>query len=178
MVDLNNEKGAYFLGWMYSDGCVYKEKRTKNSYVIKLKIIASDEKVLNNFMHITEWSKTYEMNKRYVCIRKTNTDLAESLIYYGVLPRKSYENSLELLLPKIDNIYIPYFIRGLFEGDGYISMHSKTAMIVALCGRNKNLFEEIQKYLLEFNIESKLYFKKNKYQGMYKLIVQKPLLDQ
>jgi intein-encoded DNA endonuclease-like protein len=175
MINFNNSKGAYFLGWMYSDGNIRKEIRTKNSYIVKLKIIATDEKVLNNFSNITKWSITYESNKKYVTMRKTNEELGESLLHYGLLPRKSYENSLLLKLPKINEEYIPYFLRGFLEGDGYVTMNSKNIMIVGLCGVNLNLFNQIQEYLNKQNIESKIYFKKNSHKGIYVLKIQKKL---
>ena len=110
-------KFAYFLGWMYSDGCITFDRRC-NSAVVKIKILKTDEETLRLFSDITDWNFHYEKD-RYVTMRKNSNDLAMRLIHYGVLPHKSYINHLSLRRPfEITDKYMPYFIRGYFDGNG------------------------------------------------------------
>lgn len=152
-----NAKFAYFLGWMYSDGYIGFDKRC-NSAVVKIKILKSDEKTLRLFSDITDWNFHYEKD-RYVTMRKNSNDLAKRLIYYGVLPRKSYVNHMSLRRPKaITDELMPYFIRGYFDGNGYYTWESKKNYLL-FCGCTAkcfNLFKDFQSYLSIHNIKSSI----------------------
>lgn len=153
---------------MYSDGYVRKDKN--GYFTSSIKIHKKDEKVLDLFSDITNWRRTYE--KDYVIIRCFRKEFVEELLEIGCLSRKSYENSEKLIIPNINREYYPYFIRGIFDGDGY---YSKMGASIE-CGvgnRNENLLKGIQKYLSENNIESKLEFNLNKGSGLYRLRVRK-----
>ena len=124
---------AYFLGWMYSDGCITSDKRC-NSKTVKIKIKSSDEEVFTHFSDITNWKKGYLNNGKYVCLSKTNLELATNLINLGVLERKSYENKYNLKLPKLDDNLMPFFIRGFFDGDGtYYYANKQTYLLYTEC---------------------------------------------
>lgn len=106
---------AYFLGWMYSDGCITSDKRY-NSKTVKIKIKSSDEEVFTHFLDITDWKKRYLNNGKYVCLNKTGLKLATDLINLEVLERKSYENKNNLKLPKIDGSLMPFLLENSLMG--------------------------------------------------------------
>ena len=154
-----NEQLAYFLGWMFSDGCIYKDHRC-DSYTVKIKIHKKDEDIFKCFQGITDWRITYDgKDKQYACLRKTNKDLALKLKSLGVLERKSFENKLNLLIPKgINEKYLPIFIRGFMDGDGSYHWANKENYLLhcEMCGLCVNVFIQIQEYLTSKGIFSKL----------------------
>ncbi len=171
MLDISSAKTAYFLGWMYSDGCVKKDKN--GYYTVAIKIHKKDEKVLELFKDIVPWRITYE--KDYVNMRKGGKPLAQELISIGCLMRKSFENSHLLKMPKISLDLYPYFIRGFFDGDGYYMWGNKSTFKLE-CGignRNENILIEIQEYLKSYTIDSTLEFSSNQGKGLYRLRVRK-----
>lgn len=150
-------KFAYFLGWMYSDGCVLFDKRC-NSAVVKIKILKSDEETLRLFSDVTDWSVSYEKDK-YVTMRKNSNELAKKLINYGVLPQKSHINNFALRRPRqVTDDLMPYFIRGFFDGDGTYNWEIKSSYMMSCgcCGKCYYLFKDFQKYLEARNIKSEL----------------------
>lgn len=151
---------AYFLGWMFSDGCVMKDKRC-NSWVTSIVIHRQDEDVINCFSGITNWSIHYEgKENNYIRIRKNNTELAEKLKNFGVLERKSFENKDLLKIPdEISDDLFPYFLRGFIDGDGTYYWANKKEFLLhcEMVGMCVNVLTQIQEYLKRNDIESKLY---------------------
>lgn len=107
-------RGAYLLGWLYSDGCV-----TKNKITVTLQG--------TDFSHLAYIFSLFT-NKPVIINNKGNAQfdyfsvsLSDSLTKeYNLIHRKSFEN-FTIPLSKFSNDNIPYLILGLLEGDGSIS---------------------------------------------------------
>ena len=116
-----NEK-AYFLGFLYADGNV---KTNKNMVVLALK--ESDREILERLNELIHVDKPLflEKNKRdgnrenTVGIRICNKNITEKLIKHGCHPNKTFTLTFPEWLDK--NLYSS-FIRGYFDGDGYIGL--------------------------------------------------------
>lgn len=120
---IDSEEKAYFLGFMYADGCV----TSGNAITIQLK--ESDlehlEKVKNL---ISKEAKIKYVTSRYdenhsitTKVRFTvhSTQLHQRLVELGCVPRKS----LILKFPTKDQVpsyLVHHFIRGYFDGDGCV----------------------------------------------------------
>lgn len=144
---------AYFLGWMYADGCITSDKRC-NSKTVKIKILKSDKDVFRHFSKITKW-RMNEEGENYICLHKTSKDFGNKLIELGVLPRKSYENKNNLHFPKgIPDSLIPFFIRGFFDGDGTYYWGNKcTNVLYCECAStSETLMKEMSEYLEKYKI--------------------------
>lgn len=167
---------AYFLGWMFSDGCIKKDKRC-NSWITSLKIHKKDEDVLQCFSGITDWSIHYEgKEKQYVSMRKNSNELVEKLKKFGMLERKSYENKELLRIPEeITDEFFPYFLRGFIDGDGSYHWGNKKAFLLhcEMYGLCINVLKQIQKYLKDNNIDSVLYNEINASRQIWKLRIRK-----
>lgn len=124
--NINSEEKAYWLGFLYADGCV-----TGNKLEISLK--ESDKE------HLYKLCDFVKCSHDKVKINKTNHDgcfrcrltlinkhFANQLISLGCTERKS----LTLTFPDIsifsDKKLVRHFIRGYFDGDGCISYADKT----------------------------------------------------
>lgn len=153
---------AYFLGWMYSDGCVfYNQKAYSYSTKIKLKLAFSEEKVLllflERFPFFTKGLEIDKQGRQYVYIMTYNREFAKDLINLGVLPNKSYKNKKNLKFPHFEDTSLyEYFIRGLFEGDGTFYLRKGKSLEPSIMMSNYNFLVELQSWI---NINLSVSFK-------------------
>lgn len=151
---IDNELKAYFLGWMYSDGTV-GYSNIAQSYHCKLKIKEEDNKILHLFKNLSTFTLGNEIkdNKNYPYILSYNRKFCIELIQNGVIPDKSYSNKAYLFFPLIDLKYYPYFIRGLFDGDGSYGIYNGH-FNVSLYMSNFEFLKQLQNILQSNNIIS------------------------
>lgn len=119
---IDTDEKAYFLGFLYADGNV---KTNKNMVVLALK--ESDREILeklNKLIHINkplflEKDKREGNRENTVGIRICNKNVTNKLIEHGCHPNKTFT----LTFPSWMNIKLyNSFIRGYFDGDGYIGI--------------------------------------------------------
>ena len=177
MISLENvdtEWKAYFLGLMYSDGCV--SSRNKVSILLK----EEDGYLLEN---IAKWldkrTRLLErLGRKYLVLSFRDRILHKQLIHNGCLPRKSRENKDDLVFPVINEENIGHFIRGFFDGDGSVYVPSKRAnlLYVELVSTSYSFIQDLKDKLLEFGVESHLYRKDDPRENrsfIYRLFVTK-----
>ncbi len=118
--DINSESKAYFLGFMFADGCVHKDKRA-NSYVMKVMLNIKDKQILQTFKESLNATNPVTVNKRKndtVCrIDITSNELCNDLIKHGCTQRKSLTLKFPTTVPRH---LMHHFIRGYFDGDGWL----------------------------------------------------------
>lgn len=118
--EINNEANAYFLGFLYADGCV----QIKNSaYMISLKLKSDDQIIIEKFRDIMSPSSPIKIAQNkgspntYPYFRINQKEICEQLISLGCVPNKS----LILEFPtKVPTNLIRHFLRGYSDGDGCI----------------------------------------------------------
>ena len=130
---IDTEEKAYWLGFMYADGCIYTHIENKRSgYPIELCLSIHD------INHLYKFSKFLGFKKDRVSVGKSkcgdkifyrcrcvfaNKHLWNVLNNYGCTPNKSL--TLKFPDPNIfqgnQEILIKHFIRGYIDGDGSIS---------------------------------------------------------
>ena len=160
---IDTEDKAYWLGFLYADGCVSSKLNT-----IEIALQKSDENHLRKFLKFIEHQNQTlihykKVNESDICrIHITNKHLKNILISYGCIPNKS----LVLKFPdksifKSEDL-IRHFIRGYFDGDGCISYikynvqnNIKVSPVCSLISTS-NFIENTQKYLSINNIDSKI----------------------
>ncbi len=134
---IDTEEKAYWLGFLYADGSLYKD--AKNSYRFELGL---QERDLNHIEKFKEFISSkhpikYRQSTKSYRISFNDTVFAEDLIRLGCVPKKS----LILKFPnktQIPKEYLRHFIRGYFDGDGYLSKPPKQ-LTVSLLGTMKFL---------------------------------------
>jgi len=142
---IDDEFKAYFLGIMMSDGYISTGNR------IGLRLKKEDDYVVKEIF--SHFSKGYGLKSRGITL--TSEILQSKLIDYGVIKNKT---NFELSIPKIDKNLIKHFIRGYFDGDGSISiLKNKKYCQVYICSVSKNILLEMQKFLEEYSIQTKIY---------------------
>ena len=132
--EIDTPEKAYILGLLYTDGCrcdrgmhyqiVLKLQDTDVDILYKmqeclqsnrpLKYIITEPKMFPN-------GKIYSPKNQYALIID-NKQIATSLEKWGIIPNKTYTLKFPDFLPEK---LCPHFIRGGWEGDGWISKSSK-----------------------------------------------------
>ncbi len=112
---IDNPNKSYIVGFIYADGNVYK-----NNLTICIK--KDDIEILNFIKNELNYGGIIKINDKYIKLTITSSKITNDLRNLGVIQNKTY---LSKSLPKIDNLYFPDFLRGLFDGDGSIYSNKK-----------------------------------------------------
>lgn len=121
---INSEEKAYWIGFIYADGWISARKTNFiSSYVLGICLRQAD------INHLYKLRKSlYPNNDKPIYQRRNEATLEvnskylyNSLVNHGLTPNKS----LTLNFPNIQEDLLRHFIRGYFDGDGWISVANK-----------------------------------------------------
>ncbi len=114
---INNEAKAYWLGFLFADGCVAKDRGR-----VSIALAEIDEGHLLLLQKCLGIDNKLSYNPKTKSFRLTinSNKMKEDLIKLGCLPNKSYTNIMPPILNEID---ARHFIRGLFDGDGCLTFN-------------------------------------------------------
>ena len=138
--NIDSTDKAYFLGFLLTDGNI-----SLNENIIRLVIASKDEEILNVFKE-----KTGNTNK--ICIREDekhserifqlrSKKWKDDLAKYRVVPQKTFISEMPILSTDM----MPHLIRGMIDGDGWISFHSHQ---IGFCGNEKTVIQ-LKEYLVK-----------------------------
>jgi hypothetical protein len=163
---IDSESKAYFLGFIYADGCLINDS-VSYRYKLNLKIHKKDSHILEQLIKCVDGEMDIWYNKkRDMCeISLSGKKMVSDLINKGVLPNKTFT----IKYPTIDESLERHFLRGYFDGDGCIRVNtdrrdgSKRGDLRIVGGSINMLckINERMNYLFGTNI-NKLYGPKNK----------------
>lgn len=144
--NINNECKAYWLGFIYADGCVVKNStHNQNRLHIGLSIVDIDhlykfKKDIGYTGNINIYSKMCPKAgmKDYCKIAINNKTLIEGLIKHGATPKKTHT----LTFPSLNKELEKHFIRGYFDGDGMIATPKDRDYVFSITS-TKNFLEGI-----------------------------------
>jgi len=109
---INNQKKAYWLGFIAADGSLFHNKLMitlaikDKQHIYKFKRFLKSNHLIKNIVNNGYPSAMFSIS---------NKDLIKSILKLGIPYRKSY-NLKDF--PKIHKKYYRHFIRGMFDGDG------------------------------------------------------------
>ena len=164
--DLNNPETQYWLGFFCADGCVSYHIRSNGNHTYSLQLTSKDDEVINkyikyfgNYIGVTKSGncKIAVFGSKEICEYFINE--------LNITPKKSLT-----LDPKIE--YTSDFIRGYFDGDGYISSNKFNYRANFTSG-SKIFLEKLQKVLEENNIHSRFATHKNVPNDYYTLEIER-----
>ncbi len=154
--DINSENTAYWLGFMYADGCVKGNK-------IHLRLAEKDIEILEKFREDIESTnpiqkqtiKLREKEFTSYCLTISSKTLVHDLIKQGCIPKKS----LTLKFPlntQVPEHLMNHFIRGYFDGDGCVCRHrekrsNQDSLSLSIIG-SEYFISSLQEYLLNLQI--------------------------
>ena len=115
---IDNEEKAYWLGFLYADGYVRKRQYSSE---LRLKISEKDKEHLIKFKKFMspdniKIKNETSGNSRCVKVSINSKKIVSDLINLGCTNNKSKT----ITMPKIPDNLIDHFIRGYFDGDGWI----------------------------------------------------------
>lgn len=163
---INTLEKAYLLGLLQADGAMLVNVKAQ-SVSVKLKLKAED-KYLLDLIH-SKWPvftepklETHKSGKQSYYIYSYNRKLYNDLAMNGLFPRKSYENANKSFMPPMeDDLFISYLL-GVLDGDGTVQTDKNGHIRIDLVGKNETLFYDIVDRLSKLNINSKVYYRKDK----------------
>jgi len=156
---IDTEHKAYWLGFLYADGCVKSTKRKEHlAFVLQ----ECDKYILEQFLidiesnhKITLRPKKKSTHQNHYAIAIYNKYLCESLTKLGCHPNKSF--TLKFPTPdQVPNHLINHFIRGLWDGDGSISIAKRKFVLVSTLVGTVNICSNIQNILHNLSIKSSI----------------------
>ena len=148
--NIDSRDKAYWLGIMYSDGCVCERKNGKCSISLEMidrehvekfryALDATDHKIL------TVNHKNFVNAQLSYAIHIWDNKMAKDLINLGCVPRKSLTLSS---VPHIPREFIYDFIRGFVDGDGCLCYNkSNNTYAFKLAGASPLFLQDIMKIL-------------------------------
>ena len=148
--NIDNRDKAYWLGVMFSDGCVCQ--RSNGSYSVSLEMVDREhiEKfilAINAVNHkiIEVRHKNFQNAKLSYSVHIYDKKMATDLIKLGCVPRKSLNLSS---IPNIPHEFIYDFIRGFVDGDGCICYDKhRDIYVFKLIGSSPLFLQNIMKIL-------------------------------
>lgn len=142
---IDNEHKAYWLGFLYADGCIGEVKRDNyvKSIMLRLTLQTEDKNHLIKFnkdINSDYKIKDSLIKSKYLAstVTITNTEFCKYLINNGCTPRKS----LTLTFPRkniVSKDLVRHFIRGYFDGDGCVSITKRGDCQISFIGTSKFL---------------------------------------
>lgn len=151
---IDRKDKAYWFGFCFADGYLYKKK------YLNITLSGKDKNFLNKFKNTLNTSipiKYIEKNKGgynstygRVRFRVSCKKMCEDLIVNGYLHKHNY-------IPKsVPEYLLNHFIRGFFDGDGSISVRNRNnckrqVLDISLCGSRAFLTELKEKLPFKYN---------------------------
>jgi hypothetical protein len=162
--EIDTEAKAYFLGLIFADGCIHIPNSGRSSKVLSIKLKEEDGYILDKLASfITPERKsrlvkpsTKSLGNGFMYQWAVNSDkIFEDLIKLGLHPRKSTE--LKLRVPLLNKELLKHFVRGFFDGNGYISLSDKkvsnkytyNSATFGIISTSKCFLEDIQELIFQ-----------------------------
>jgi len=128
---IDTPQKAYWLGFFLADGNMLIEKGCSYRLGFGLKI--DDQPHLEKLKMALDSNYPIKSYQTYSCeIYWRSKKMFEDLLRLGLVPRKSYGYEI----PELDELLVPHFVRGIFDGDGNI-YHKGKAVKVEISGTPK-----------------------------------------
>jgi len=145
---IDTEEKAYWLGWLFAEGWMSKQKK---GIRFGVEISIKEEILIDRFIDAIRFNpeyKKYRFNNTKVGIRLLNSQFTNNLINYGFIVGRAKSKSIQL--PKLNNreLYL-VFLLGYYDGDGKV----KTSRIN--CGSKDFLTQIQQIFGLSYKITRK-----------------------
>lgn len=154
---IDTEEKAYWLGFLYADGYV---RERKSGSELRLKLSIRDKEHLLRFKSFISEDNipiVEEMSGNSKCVKVSinSRKIVQDLIKLGCVGKKS----LIITFPKLENNLIHHFIRGYFDGDGWISTKKDNSFCFGIVSGSKSMLDAVNKIISKESeiTETKIY---------------------
>lgn len=139
--NINSELKAYFLGILYADGTI--EIREKSQPQLRIELKRADKYILEKFkVELNSDNKISDTKKNCCRFGVHSAQLIDDLSKFKIVPNKSHISDSLVIL---EEPYMSHFIRGVFDGDGWVYKR-EYSLTIGFCG-NIIAMENIEEYL-------------------------------
>lgn len=155
---IDTEEKAYILGLIAADGYIDIEEKS-----VSLQLHSKDEYILNKIKSlIGDTAPLYKRkNKNSKTLTLSSKKLVKSLNLFGIVRNKT----LSLSLPNLDTKFMKHFLRGYFDGDGWIGKSQ-----AVLVGASYLFLSQLKNFIFQtFNYEIPLKYIKRKNSEYWRL---------
>lgn len=165
---IDNEEKAYWLGFLYADGYV-RERRSSSELRLKLSIKDIDHLLkFKLFISPDEIPVVDELSGNSKCVKISinSRKIVKDLINLGCTNNKSKT----IKMPKIIDSLICHFIRGYFDGDGWIFIDKNMSPSFGVVSGSKEMIESINLIVSKYSniTKNKIYDYINYYNFSYR----------
>lgn len=144
--DINAPEKAYWLGWIMSDGCIYKRKG--HSGLLSIALHKDDKYILEELKSVLECDNPINILNNTASITVVSEKMFNDLKNLGVSENKTWKNAI--YLEKIHEKYYMDYVFGFFDGDGSVfGKETPSSYGCVFCGNAENM-KQIQ-YMLHLN---------------------------
>lgn len=181
---INNPEKAYWLGFIFADGCVLKNKKN-NGGRLSIEINEKDEDLLEKFRNSIDSNAKIFHRERCSGLGTTNNTISKTAIFYvcskkmtddlirlGCIPNKTYKGSI---LTDFNNnkLLIASFLRGYIDGDGSIHKRKWTYSL-KIAVKSANIMNKLVEFIHDVsNIVPRIVFVDNQYGGLYNIFIER-----
>lgn len=128
---IDSESAAYWYGFIYADGCVYRNalrvllKQSDSKHLVKLcQFLKSDRPVLK--YERRQYNKTYG-GEDYAVVIFGSKHMAEVLVNLGIVKERP---NIKPVIDSVPQYLVRHWIRGYFDGDGCASKNRCTISFI------------------------------------------------
>lgn len=149
LASIQTEEDAYILGFITADGYIADMRNT-----VAIKLQAKDEDILRKISQYFEYDGTikyltHTLTGNKLCsIIFCSAQLIQNLKQYGIERKKSLK---ETFYENIPPHLMRHYIRGLIDGDGFVSQKSKK---IGLCGSQDIVSKTTKKLSEQLNLST------------------------
>lgn len=137
---IDSEHKAYWLGFIFADGSIRKNQ-------LSLEIQEKDKDLLEQFKKDLNLNSKISIRTRknttVCCVRMTSEHLCNTLATYGIVPNKTQKTRH---LPQVQKEFVPHFLRGLIDGDGWITIDKLGYYHIGFVSNFQSTCEDFKKY--------------------------------
>lgn len=150
---IDSHDKAYWLGFLYADGCLYYANGINP--VLSIELQEGDHFHLNKLKYYLRSDHPISSySKGLVALRVYSMKLCKDLESHGMIQRKS--KKVRFPFNSMHRKYYRSFVRGVFDGDGCININKNGAAFFSISSGSEKFLEEIRGV-----IESELGFKRS-----------------
>lgn len=155
---IDSAEKAYLLGYLFADGNIYKNQLTLELHYKDIEILHLLQKELHSSNTISYRKRNNtEMCSCRICSEQIRKDLEK----YGIVPDKTHQTKH---LPEIPSLFLRDFLRGLLDGDGWITKDKQGYYHIGFVNNYESVCQEFQdrcNSLIEHKTKAKITNKGN-----------------
>lgn len=144
---IDTKEKAYWLGFLYADGCVHTANNEVSINITDLEHVEKFKTAIGAINHkiTTSKDKRWDNAKLLHQFSIKDKQLHSDLISWGCVPQKTLKINK---IPNIPRDYISHFIRGYFDGDGSLHyLQGTNNFRISFTSGSSDFLNDIQKEL-------------------------------